>query len=410
LSAIAALLDLDRLQLKIWLSIVQSIFTKTKSAKHHTLDIYQLAIRPLLFSALKADPEVVHKQSLALLHAIDSTPTAPLTKLAKASFQQYFCRTDRRLEQSLFGLNFTNPVGLAAGFDKDGIAAGMWQYLGFGFAELGTVTYQPQPGNDLPRLFRLPQDRAALNRMGFNNLGSAAMATALNQRQHGDFTIPIGINLGKSKVTPIADAATDYLGSFQRLKDLGDYFVINVSSPNTPGLRDLQSIAPLRVIFDTLQQENQGQKPILVKIAPDLAWEDIAAVVELSQASKLAGIIATNTTIDRSQLATKLVPTTGNRVSEEPGGISGAPLRQKSTEVIRFIHQQTGGSLPIIGVGGIFTADDAWEKITAGASLIQVYTGWTYNGPWMVDRILTGLLAKLASRNLESIADAVGTN
>ena len=372
------------------------------------MDIYQLAVRPLLFSAFKADPELVHKQSLALLHSIDSTPTSPLTKLAKASFQQYFCRADRQLEQSLFGLNFNNPVGLAAGFDKDGIAAGMWQYLGFGFAELGTVTYHPQPGNPQPRLFRLPQDRAALNRMGFNNLGSAAMAEALKQRQHSDFTIPIGINLGKSKIAPLEDAATDYLRSFRRLKDLGDYFVINVSSPNTPNLRDLQAIAPLRVIFDTLQQENQGQKPILVKIAPDLAWEDISAIVELSQASKLAGIIATNTTIDRSQLTTKTIATTGKKVTEEAGGISGAPVRQKSTEVIRFIHQQTGGSLPIIGVGGIFTADDAWEKITAGASMIQVYTGWTYNGPWMVDRILTGLLAKLETQGLSSISAAVG--
>ena len=372
------------------------------------MDIYQLAVRPLLFSALKADPEAVHKQSLALLHAIDSTPTSLLTKLAKASFQQYFCRADRQLEQSLFGLDFANPVGLAAGFDKDGIAAGMWQYLGFGFAELGTVTYHPQPGNPQPRLFRLPQDRAALNRMGFNNLGSAAMREALEQRQQSDFTIPIGINLGKSKITSLADAATDYLGSFQRLKDLGDYFVINVSSPNTPNLRDLQAIAPLRIIFDTLQQENQGRKPILVKIAPDLAWEDIAAVVDLSQQYQLAGIIATNTTIDRSQLITKTIAATGKQVADEAGGISGAPVRQKSTAVIRFIHQQTGGSLPIIGVGGIFTADDAWEKITAGASLIQVYTGWTYNGPWMVDRILTGLLAKLEARGLSSISAAVG--
>jgi dihydroorotate dehydrogenase len=372
------------------------------------LDIYQLAVRPLLFSALKADPETVHKQSLDLLHAIDSHPASPLSKLAKVSFQQSFCRADKQLTQSLFGLNFPNPVGLAAGFDKDGIAVGMWQYLGFGFAELGTVTYHPQPGNPQPRLFRLPQDRAALNRMGFNNLGSEAMAIALKQRQQNDFSIPIGINLGKSKLTPLEAAATDYLGSFQRLKDVGSYFVINVSSPNTPNLRDLQAIEPLRVIFDTLQQENQGQKPILVKIAPDLAWVDIAAVVELSQTYQLAGIIATNTTIDRSQLTTKIIAATGKSVTEEAGGISGAPVRQKSTEVIRFIHQQTGGKLPIIGVGGIFTAEDAWEKITAGASLIQVYTGWTYNGPWMVDRILTGLLAKLGSQGLSSISAAVG--
>jgi dihydroorotate dehydrogenase len=372
------------------------------------LDIYQLAVRPLLFSVLKADPEVVHKQSLSLLHAIDAHPASLLSKLAKASFQQYFCRTDHQLEQSLFGLNFPNPIGLAAGFDKDGIAAGMWQYLGFGFAELGTVTYHSQPGNPQPRLFRLPQDRAALNRMGFNNLGSEAMMRALAQRQQSDFSIPIGINLGKSKITPLADAAKDYLGSFQLLQAVGDYFVINVSSPNTPNLRDLQAIAPLRIIFDTLQQENQGRKPILVKIAPDLAWEDIAAVVELSQTYQLAGIIATNTTIDRSQLTTQIIAATGKKVTEEAGGISGAPVRHKSTAVIRFIHRQTGGKLPIIGVGGIFTAEDAWEKITAGASLIQLYTGWTYDGPWTVDRIATGLLAKLASHKLSSISAAVG--
>ncbi len=371
------------------------------------LDIYQLAIRPLLFSAIKADPEAVHRQSLALLQAIDAHPHSLLTKLAKASFQQSFCRTDDRLVQSLFGLNFPNPVGLAAGFDKDGIAAGMWQYLGFGFTELGTVTALAQSGNPQPRLFRLPQDRAALNRMGFNNLGSEALAIALKDRQ-GDFTIPIGINLGKSKVTPLDAAAGDYLSSFKRLQDLGDYFVINVSSPNTPNLRDLQAIAPLGVIFDNLQQENQGRKPILVKIAPDLAFDDIAAVVELSQKYQLAGIIATNTTIDRSQLTTQTITATGKKVTEEAGGISGAPVRQKSTEVIRFIHKQTKGTLPIIGVGGIFTAEDAWEKITAGASLIQVYTGWTYNGPWMVDRILVGLLAKLEAQKLASIAEAIG--
>jgi dihydroorotate dehydrogenase len=369
------------------------------------LDVYELALRPRRFSA---DPEVVQKRSLALLHAIDASPESPLTKLIKLSSQQSFCRTDGRLSQSLFGLTFPNPVGLAAGFDKDGIAAGMWQYLGFGFAELGTVTAHAQPGNPQPRLFRLPGDRAALNRMGFNNLGSAAMAQALSQRDRGDFTIPIGVNLGKSKVTPLDGAAQDYLTSFQRLQDWGDYFVINVSSPNTPNLRDLQAIEPLGVIFDTLQQANQGRKPILVKIAPDLAWEDIAAVVELCQLHQLAGIIATNTTINRAGLNTKILPETGNLLTAEAGGISGAPVRDRSTEVIRFIARQTGGKLPIIGVGGIFTAEDAWAKITAGASLIQVYTGWIYEGPWMVNRILEGLIAKLEARGLTSIAAAVG--
>jgi dihydroorotate dehydrogenase len=372
------------------------------------MDIYQLAIRPLLFSILKADPEAVSQQSLSLLHALESNPTSPLTKIVKASFQQSFCRTDKQLSQSLFGLNFCNPVGLAAGFDKNGVAAGIWQYLGFGFAELGTVTYHPQDGNPQPRLFRLPQDLAAINRMGFNNLGSDVMLTTLQQNKLRNFGVPIGISLGKSTIVPIKDAAKDYLECFRRLKDFGDYFVINVSCPNVPNAQDSQELKNLKTIFDTLQQDNQGQKPILVKISPDLDFDSIAKIVELAQAFQFAGIVATNTTLDRSKLTTQIVMPTGKKVTEEAGGISGQPIRQKSTEIIRFIYQQTQGKIPIIGVGGIFTAEDAWEKITAGASLIQVYTGWTYEGPWMVDRILAGLLNKLESQKLISISEAVG--
>ena len=222
-------------------------------------------------------------------------------------------------------------------------------------------------------------------------------------------TSPIGINLGKSKVTPLDEAFCDYLASFRLLKDWGDYFVVNVSSPNTPGLRTLQNVASLGSILDALQQENQGQKPIFVKIAPDLEWEEIADILSLSKAYQLPGIIATNTTIRRDNLKTQLISPTVNSVSEESGGISGAPLRDRSTEVIRFIWKQTQGQLPIIGVGGIFTAEDAWEKITAGASLVQVYTGWIYEGPWMVRRILEGLLHKLEERGLTCINDAVLT-
>lgn len=221
-------------------------------------------------------------------------------------------------------------------------------------------------------------------------------------------SFPLGINLGKSKVTPLEEAAADYLGSFKQLKDWGDYFVVNVSSPNTPGLRSLQATENLEPILSTLQTENQGQKPLLLKIAPDLAWEEIAAVLDLAQKYHLAGIIATNTTIARDGLKTAILKATGNPIQEEPGGISGAPLRQRSTEIIRFIYQKTRGQLPIIGVGGIFTPADAWEKITAGASLIQVYTGWIYEGPWMVRKILTGLLQKLEERGMGAIAEAVG--
>ena len=314
------------------------------------------------------------------------------------------------MSQSLWGLQFPNPVGLAAGFDKDGQAAGAWASLGFGLAELGTVTYLPQAGNPQPRLFRLPADRAALNRMGFNNQGAAALAARLKGlRDRGTVPIPLGVNLGKSKVTPLEAAAQDYRSSFHLLRDLGDYFVVNVSSPNTPGLRSLQARDQLEPILDGLQQENSENKPILVKIAPDLDWEAIAEVVDLAQTYALAGLIATNTTISRDGLKTQVIDRTGNAVTAEAGGISGAPVRQRSTEVIRQIYQHTRGQLPIVGVGGIFNADDAWEKITAGASLVQVYTGWIYEGPWMVRRILAGLVQKLQAAGYSSIHEAIGS-
>jgi dihydroorotate dehydrogenase len=372
-----------------------------------TLDIYTLGIRPLLFSGLKADPE----QMLQVLSQFDTQPDKPLSVWLRSALAQACKFHDPLLTQSLWGLHFTNPIGLAAGFDKDGVAAGIWADFGFGFAELGTVTLHPQPGNPQPRLFRLPIDRAALNRMGFNNQGAAALAERLQQRQDklgASHQFPLGINLGKSKVAPLEQAAEDYLGSFRLLKDWGDYFVVNVSSPNTPGLRSLQAADQLERILDVLQAENQAEKPLLVKIAPDLEWQEIAAVLDLAKIYGLAGIIATNTTIQRERLKTEIIQATGNSVLAEAGGISGAPLRQRSTEIIRFIYSQTEGKLPIIGVGGIFTAEDAWEKLTAGASLLQVYTGWIYEGPWMVQRILRGLVQKLESRGLKHIAEAVG--
>ncbi|MDJ0797274.1 MAG: quinone-dependent dihydroorotate dehydrogenase [Calothrix sp. MO_167.B12] len=374
------------------------------------MDIYQSAIRPLLFNLLKTDPEFLHQQTIRSLtwweHNRDNSPTNWLnTKL-----QQSLCFTDPRLEQQLWGLHFPNPVGLAAGFDKDAAATNIWSSLGFGFAEMGTVTFHPQPGNPRPRLFRLPADKAALNRMGFNNSGAQAMAHRLiAQRQKHPSPIPIGINLGKSKVTPLPEAPTDYLQSFRLLKDLGDYFVINVSSPNTPGLRSLQDSAMLSSILSALQQENNAHKPIFVKIAPDLEWSAIADIIDLAKTYQLAGIIATNTTISRDGLKTPIIEATGNPPAQEAGGISGVPVRHRSTEIIRFIWQRTRGEIPVIGVGGVFNADCAWEKITAGASLVQVYTGWIYEGPWMVRRILEGLLTKLEQNGLHSIADAVGS-
>ena len=369
-------------------------------------DFYPAIIRPILFSGLKADPEWLHQQTLRSLNWLEVRAPLIAKRWVLSQLNQSYCLSDDRLQQTLWGQGFSNPIGLAAGFDKDGIAANLWSGFGFGFAELGTVTFHAQPGNPRPRLFRLPVDRAALNRMGFNNQGAAVLADRL-QGSH-DAKIPLGINLGKSKATPLEAAATDYLESFKLLKEWGDYFVVNVSSPNTPGLRSLQSADQLEPILSALQSENHPQKPLLIKIAPDLEWDAIVDVLNLAQQYHLAGIIATNTTIRRDGLKTEIIQATGNCVTEEAGGISGAPLRQRSTEVIRFIYQQTQGKLPIVGVGGIFNAEDAWEKITAGASLIQVYTGWFYEGPGMVRRVLEGLLQKLDEQNLHSLQDAIG--
>ncbi|MGB3532987.1 MAG: quinone-dependent dihydroorotate dehydrogenase [Microcoleaceae cyanobacterium] len=371
------------------------------------MDIYRTAIGPLVFSRLKVDPEWAHQRSLSLLGWLTQHqaqfPVSQIEHLLKSAFSI----NPTRLNQTIWGLPFHNPLGLAAGFDKDGVAAGIWHSFGFGFAELGTVTLHPQPGNPSPRLFRLPKDQAVLNRMGFNNKGAAALAHQLAQ-QPQPLTLTIGINLGKSKITPLEDAAADYLASFRQLKSWGDYFVINVSSPNTPGLRSLQDAAQLRQILEAIQTENQDNKPILVKIAPDLEWEAIADILDLAKTYQLAGIIATNTTIGRDGLSTAIISRTGKSVTEEAGGISGAPVKQRSTEVIRWIWQQTQGQLPIIGVGGIFTAEDAWEKITAGACLIQTYTGWIYEGPAMVKHILEGLLTRLDAAGFNSISEAVG--
>lgn len=367
-------------------------------------DPYRQLLRPLLFSGLALDPEWLHDAAMQLLARLGRSPGG----LLQHWLEQQFCLVDDRLRQTCWGLSFANPLGLAAGFDKDGQAVQAWPLLGFGFAELGTVTRLPQPGNPSPRLFRLVSDRAILNRMGFNNQGARALAERLeplwvDQRP----PIPMGINLGKSKLTPLAEAAADYQFSFQQLQPYGDYFVVNVSSPNTPGLRSLQAADQLEEIIAALQGENLGQKPLLVKISPDLDWPEIDAILELALARGLAGIIATNTTLDRQGLTTPSL-TTGNPPSAEAGGLSGAPLARRATEVIRYIYGQTDGQLPIIGVGGVFTAADAWHKITAGATLVQTYTGWVYEGPWMVRRLLRGLLAYLEDYQLGSIGEAVG--
>ena len=363
---------------------------------------------PFVLALTGNNPERGHRRLLQTLTAIDQAHRNGVS-WPREQLQQTFTYHDPRLQQTCWGLTFPTVLGLAAGCDKDGEGAALWSALGFGFAELGAVTQHPQPGNPQPRLFRLSQDQAVLNRLGANNQG----ALALQQRLAKTWSYyprenPIGINLCKSKVTPLAAAANDYVASFQALKTVADYFVVNVSSPNTPGLRDLQAATELAPIFSALQAGNDQQQPILVKIAPDLSWEAITTIVELVQEYQLAGIVATNTTIRRDQLRTQTLPQTGQAIATEAGGISGMPLRQRSTEVIRFVYQQTQGKIPIIGVGGIFTAEDAWEKILAGASLLQFYTGWIYGGPWSVPTILKGLSQKLDQYQLNHIQQAVG--
>ena len=314
-----------------------------------------------------------------------------------------------QLPVELFGLRFPNPVGLAAGLDKEAQAVPAWFALGFGFTELGGVTWRAQPGNPQPRVFRAIADEAIVNSMGLNNPGAAAFAAALAQwKEEGRWPRhPVGVNLGKSKVTPLETAAEDYANSFRVLRSQVDFAVVNVSSPNTPNLRQLQDKSALDEILAALQENNTGAVPIpiLVKVAPDLSLGALDDILTLATPRKLAGIVATNTTISRPQTTDPQ----SRRIYENPGGLSGRPLRARSTEIIRHLHGQTRGALPIIGVGGIFDAGDAWEKITAGASLVQIYTGLVYRGPGVVREIVGGLEKRLAQSGFKDLLQAVGS-
>ena len=330
---------------------------------------YQKIVKPLLF---RWDPETVHHAAMALLrnHFFSSLATIG-------------CAVQNpSLARSLWGIHFPNPVGLAAGFDKNALALPVWEKFGFGYVEIGTVTLHAQEGNPRPRIFRIPEAEALINRMGFPNEGAQAIALRLENYKNSQTwpQIPVGINIGKSKMTPLEEAANDYLGSFKLLERYADYVAINVSSPNTPGLRSLQTKESLTRILEPIQEANHRHVPILVKIAPDLTWEEIEVVLETMESYQCAGIIATNTTLDKSSVSLK-----------EEGGLSGPPVKLKSTEIIRSIAKKTEGKLPIIGVGGIQNADEAKEKLAAGASLLQLYTGFIYQGPHSVQRILTGM-------------------
>jgi dihydroorotate dehydrogenase len=332
--------------------------------------LYSRWIRPLLFAM---DAEKVHHLAMDLLAA-----AGPLLR-------RFAPAADSTLEREVFGLRFPNPIGLAAGFDKNAVALPAWEGLGFGFAEVGTITAKAQPGNPSPRIFRLPKQQALINRLGFNNEGCDAVAARLRKlKERGGWPgIPVGINLGKSKTTPLDEATADYLLSFERLRHFGDYFVLNVSSPNTPGLRQLQDREALDGLLDSFQARNVDGRPVLIKIAPDLDWPAIDEIISLALEHRAAGLIATNTTVDHSSVPSAV---------DTAGGLSGRPVRERSTEIVRYITQHT--ALPVIAVGGVFTADDVVEKIDAGASLVQVYTGLVYEGPLMPRRLCAELIAR----------------
>ena len=328
---------------------------------------YERFVRPLLFSL---DPETAHHLAINALSAASAVPAAltPLRRFRPA-----------QKEVSAFGVTFPNPVGLAAGFDKNGVALPGWEALGFGFVEIGTVTAKAQPGNPKPRIFRYPEQQALINRLGFNNDGADVIANRLERlRASGRWPrIPVGINVGKSKVTELGDAPGDYLYSFRKLREFADYVVLNVSSPNTPGLRALQEQQALGDLLHVIQQENrESRTPVLLKIAPDLTIEDLEQIIATCEQHDIAGLIATNTTLDHSSISNE---------RDQTGGLSGAPVREKSTAFIRAIKERS--RLPIIGVGGIMDAASAREKFEAGASLVQVYTGFIYRGPGLLREI-----------------------
>jgi dihydroorotate dehydrogenase len=340
-------------------------------------------------------PERIHTLVFALLRG--ATTAAPARRL----LHRLLGPTDPVLASTVFGVRFPAPLGLAAGFDKDGMGLLTWGALGFGYAEVGTVTAHPQPGNPAPRLFRLPADRALLNRMGFNNLGAAALAVQLARHRS---EVPIGVNIGKTKKTPAAAAVDDYRASARLVAPLASYLVVNVSSPNTPGLRDLQAVESLRPILSAVLEESaRTSTPVLVKIAPDLSDSDVDEIADLAVELGLAGIVATNTTISRDGLKTPGVDGLG------AGGISGPPVARRAREVLRRLYGRVGDRLVLISVGGIETADDAWERITAGASLLQGYTGFIYRGGLWPKHIHDGIAQRLHDGGFASLSDAVGS-
>ena len=345
------------------------------------------ALKPLLFSL---PPETVHGVVSTGLRAVQGTPV-------EGALARRYAVDDARLAIDAFGLEFPNPVGIAAGFDKNATVPRALAALGFGHVEVGGVTAEAQAGNPRPRLFRLPADDALINRMGFNNDGADVVGERLDRTDLP--AVPVGVNVGKSKTTPLSDAADDYAYTYDRVADAGDYFVVNVSSPNTPGLRELQQRDALERIV--LRLQDAGAAPLLVKLSPDLAEPAIEDSIALAEELGIDGLIATNTPVDRPDTLRD-----SNRTQE--GGLSGRPLEPRATEIVRFVAERT--ELPVVGVGGIFTAEDAYRKIRAGASLIQLYTGFVFRGPAIARVINEGLLALLERDGFDSVEDAVGAD
>ncbi|MBP1154790.1 MULTISPECIES: quinone-dependent dihydroorotate dehydrogenase [unclassified Paenibacillus] len=361
--------------------------------------LYKKIAKPVLFGM---DPEKAHHMIIDGMHTAGKLPGGRMLLRSV-----WGVRPVPELEMQLWGITFNNPVGLAAGLDKNAKAVPGFSNIGFGFMEVGTVTPKPQAGNELPRLFRLPEDDALINRMGFNNVGIEGMKR--NLRDQGKRTIPLAINIGKNKSTPNEQAEEDYRACIQSLYGYGDFFVVNISSPNTPDLRDLQHGDDLSRLLAAVKDEVRKQharfggreKPVLVKIAPDLQPQEVEYTVDTIMRSNVSGIIASNTTVSRDGLR--------NANRNETGGLSGRPLTERSTELIRAIYKATGGQLPIIGSGGIFSAEDAYEKIRAGASLVEVYTALIYEGPALIGRINDGLRALLRKDGFKHVSEAIGS-
>ncbi len=384
----------------------------TKDKAHLLGKVYKQLLDPLLAKDDGIDAEQLTHCVLNILGQISLHRTWPGIQYLLKNVAMDLQLQDNRLEQNLFGCQFKNPIGLAAGLDKNGVAAGIWDVFGFGFAELGTVTMHAQEGNPRPRLFRLAAEQAALNRMGFNNNGATIMKKTLEKQnllKPGERPTIIGLNLGKSKKTPLEEAPKDYASSLTALSHLADYAVINVSSPNTPGLRELQNSKQLNDLVTRLQKLERCP-PLLVKIAPDLTNEEIDRLGIFAKEKQLAGLIAVNTSLNRLGLEKRVLLQSGLPLEKEAGGLSGTPLRKRGVEVIRRLRNAVGPDLPLIGVGGIDSPQAAWERIGAGASLIQLYTGWIFKGPDLVPRILEGLLSQVERHGFKNISEAIGTD